>query len=71
MEIRQGDIYWLRPKVTGVVEPDYSHPHVVIQDDAINGSRVKTVVVCALTSNRKRGSEPSPAMYCLNREKRI
>lgn len=52
-EIKQGELYWLQ-----VQEPGYPHPHVVIQDDAINGSRINTVVVCALTSNLKRATEP-------------
>jgi len=51
--IQQGDLYWLQ-----VEETDYPHPHVVIQADVINQSRVKTVVVCALTSNLKRATEP-------------
>ena len=32
------------------------HPHVVIQDDLFNHSRIHTVVACALTSNVKRAS---------------
>jgi len=31
---------------------------VVIQDDVINHSRISTVVVCALTSNKNRMIEP-------------
>lgn len=55
MPIRQGDIFWLAADPTrGVGE----HPHLVIQDDALNRSRIHTVVVCALTSNVKRASEP-------------
>ena len=38
--------------------PSYSHPHVVVQDDVFNHSRVTTVVVCALTSNLHRVTEP-------------
>jgi mRNA interferase MazF len=34
------------------------HPHVVVQDDVFNRSRVRTVIVCAVTSNLKRASEP-------------
>lgn len=37
---------------------DLSHPHVVVQDDVFNRSRIATVVVCALTSNLRRASEP-------------
>ena len=39
-------------------EPGYTHPHVVIQDDVINHSRIQTVVVCALTTNAKRANAP-------------
>lgn len=35
-----------------------AHPHVVVQDDIFNESRIPTVIVCALTSNLKRASEP-------------
>ena len=58
IQIKQGDIYWLQVEEPGRSEPGYPHPHVVIQDDAINGSRINTVVVCALTSNLKRATEP-------------
>jgi mRNA interferase MazF len=34
------------------------HPHVVVQDDVFNHSRIATVVVCALTSNSRRSNEP-------------
>jgi len=58
MVIEQGEIYWVdlgRP--TGS-EPGYRHPHVVIQNNLFNASRINTVVVCALTSNLKRSQAP-------------
>lgn len=58
MEIRQGDLYWLRAARADGPAVDYAHPYVVIQDNVINRSRVNTVVVCALTSNRNRMTEP-------------
>lgn len=59
MEIHQGGIYWLSLAATEEGgESTILHPHVVIQDDIINRSRVKTVVVCALTTNMKRLSYP-------------
>ncbi len=58
MPINQGDIYWLNPDPSRTPESDYAHPHVVIQDDVINHSRVSTLVVCALTSNLQRRTEP-------------
>jgi hypothetical protein len=36
--------------------PGYRHPHVVVQNNVFNGSRIGTVVVCALTSNVKRAA---------------
>ena len=56
--IQQGDIYWLHAPGPDGVEAAYAHPYVVLQDNVINQSRVKTVVVCALTSNLKRMAEP-------------
>ena len=39
-------------------EPGYRHPHVVIQNNVFNLSRINTVVVCALTSNLQRAEAP-------------
>ncbi|MBT9149057.1 MAG: Endoribonuclease MazF6 [Dehalococcoidia bacterium] len=39
-------------------EPGYRHPHVVIQNNVFNRSRIQTVVVCALTSKIKRARAP-------------
>lgn len=58
MEINQGDVYWLQSKMADGSTASYPHPYVVIQDDVINRSRVSTVVVCAMTSNPKRATEP-------------
>jgi mRNA interferase MazF len=56
--INQGDIYWLKVENAGGLESDIPHPHVVIQDNVFNHSRIHTVVACALTSNLKRASLP-------------
>lgn len=56
MRINQGDMYWLKADATD--EAGVRHPHVVLQDDVFNHSRVHTVIVCALTSNLKRASLP-------------
>jgi mRNA interferase MazF len=58
MEVSQGDIYWVRLEDPGGSEPGYIHPHVVIQDNLFNYSRINSVVVCALTSNMKRAKAP-------------
>lgn len=56
--IDQGDIYWVELDEPGGSEPGYRHPHVVIQNNLFNHSRISTVVVCALTSNLKRANAP-------------
>lgn len=58
MVINQGDIYWVELDEPSGSEPGYRHPHVVIQNNLFNRSQIKTVVVCALTSNLKRASAP-------------
>jgi mRNA interferase MazF len=56
--IDRGDVFWIAPDDSRGPVPSYSHPHVVVQDDAFNHSRITTVVVCALTSNLHRANEP-------------
>lgn len=56
--INRGDVFWIEPDDARGPVPSYSHPHVVIQDDIFNHSRITTVVVCALTSNLHRANEP-------------
>ena len=56
--IRQGDIYWVDLGEPIGSEPGFRHPHVVVQNDVFNGSRIHTVVVCALTSNLQRAEAP-------------
>jgi mRNA interferase MazF len=58
MVINQGDIYWVALKDPRGSEPGITHPHVVIQENVVNRSRINTVVVCALTTNMKRVSIP-------------
>jgi len=58
MRISQGDIYWVPLDGPDGSEPGVIHPHVVIQQDVFNRSRLKTVVVCALTTNIKRANLP-------------
>ena len=58
MEIKRGGIYWLQSEEPSGATAGYPHPYVVIQDDVINRSRINTVVVCAMTSNKKRATEP-------------
>ena len=56
--INQGDIYWIDLDEPSGSEPGYRHPHVVIQNNLFNQSRINTAIVCALSSNLKRASVP-------------
>lgn len=56
--INQGDIFWIDLNEPSGSEPGYRHPHVVIQNNLFNRSRINTVVVCALTTNLKRANAP-------------
>ena len=58
MVIYQGDIFWVKLDEPTGSEPGYHHPHVVIQNNIFNRSKINTVVVCALTSNLKRAEAP-------------
>ena len=58
MVINQGDIFWIEFGEPKRSEPGYRHPHVVIQNNLFNRSRINTVVVCTLTSNLKRANAP-------------
>lgn len=58
MVIKQGDIFWIELDESSGSEPGYVHPHVVIQNNVFNQSRINTVIICALTSNIKRANAP-------------
>ena len=58
MVIRQGDLYWLDIDKPVGSEPGYRHPCVVIQNDVFNASRMRTTIVCVLTSNLQRAQAP-------------
>jgi mRNA interferase MazF len=56
--IRRGEIFWVPADPTKGSVPGVPHPHVVIQDDVFNDSRISTVIVCAVSSNINKASEP-------------
>ena len=54
MTILRGELYWIAP--AGGQGP--AHPHVVVQEDVLNQSRITSVVVCALSTNLHKATEP-------------
>ena len=58
MVITQGEIWWADlPEPVGS-GPGFRHPVVVVQGDALNRSRLATVVCVPLTSNLKWAGAP-------------
>jgi mRNA interferase MazF len=56
VRIDRGDLFWIEADDDRGAA--VAHPHVVVQDDVFNHSRIATVVVCALTTNLHRAGEP-------------
>lgn len=58
MVVAQGDIFWASlPDPVGS-GPGFKRPVVVVQGDALNASRLATVVVVPLTSNLRWAEAP-------------
>jgi mRNA interferase MazF len=51
--VAQGDVWWADPPEPSGSEPGFRRPVVVVQGDALNRSRIGTVVCVPLTSNLK------------------
>ena len=56
MIIAQGDIYWVDLGVPFGSEPGYLWPCVILQNDHLNRSHIRTVVICTLTTNLHRAT---------------
>lgn len=58
MVIRKGSIYWVDFSPGKGSEPMGQRPGVVIQNDAINDSKINTVIMLAITSTLRYGELP-------------
>ena len=58
MDIRQGDIFWIDLEEPSGSGPGYRRPYVVIQNNFFNNSTLRTVVVCAVSTNLKLAKLP-------------
>jgi mRNA interferase MazF len=56
--IRRGQIWWADFGDPRGSEPGFLHPALVLQRDEVNASRIATVIVCVLTSNRALAAAP-------------
>ena len=58
MEINQGEVYWIDLDEPAGAGPGNRRPFVVVQNNLFNRSRIRTVVVCSLTTNLARAQAP-------------
>ena len=63
MVINQGDIYWIELDESEGSEPGYKHPHIIVQNNLFNRSKINTVLVCPLTTNLKRAGAPGNVLF--------
>ena len=56
--IRRGQVWWVDFGEPRGSEPAFRHPALVLQRDEVNASKLATVVVCVLTSNRRLAAAP-------------
>jgi len=54
----QGDVYWVRFGPASDSSPAGKRPAIVIQNDLLNRSHIRTTVVALLTSNLRLGEVP-------------
>lgn len=62
MVIQRGDIYWVNFSPGKGSEPTGRRPGLVIQSNALNYSKLNTVVMLAITSTLKFGELPGNVM---------
>ena len=51
MELARGDVWWADLRDPQGSEPGYRRPVLIVQNDAFNRSRLRTVIAVALTGN--------------------
>jgi mRNA interferase MazF len=56
--IHQGEVYWTDLGVPIGSEPGYTRPTAVIQNDAINSSQIRTVIVVPLSGSTRLARAP-------------
>ena len=57
-QVRQGEVYWINLPKPKESEPGFRRPCVVVQNDTFNRSKIKTTVICILTTNLRLGKAP-------------
>ncbi|MFQ5600307.1 MAG: type II toxin-antitoxin system PemK/MazF family toxin [Candidatus Krumholzibacteriia bacterium] len=68
--MEKGEIWWASLPVPEGSDPGYRRPVVIVQADAFNRSRIRTVVVAAVTSNLRLAAAPGNVLLT-RRESRL
>ncbi len=58
MTFKQGELYWIDLGEPRGSAPGFRHPHIIVQNDLFNSSKISTTVVCTLTTNLQRRKAP-------------
>ena len=64
--MQRGEIWWAALREPTGSEPGYRRPVVVVQSDQFNRSKIRTVLVAAITSNLALA--PAPGNVLLDRQ---
>src|SRR5260370_10535014 len=54
----RGKVWWANLRTPTDAEPGYRRPVLIVQSDVFNQTRIRTVLVAAITSNLKLGDAP-------------
>lgn len=65
MVIQQGAIHWVDLSEPIGSAPGYRRPCMIMQNDAFNRSKTRTVVICPLTTNLSRAHTPGHVLLGL------
>lgn len=65
MVISQGEVWWADLPVPVGAAPAFRRPVVVVQGDALNRSRIATVVCVPVTSNLRRAEAPGNVLLSI------
>jgi mRNA interferase MazF len=58
MVVHRGEIWWASLRLPRGSEPGYRRPVVVVQANAFNRSRIRTVLAAVITSNMRLADAP-------------
>ena len=65
--LAQGQVWWAELPPAAGSGPGYRRPVVVVQGNAFNRSRIRTVVIVPLTSNLRRANDPGNVLLSSER----